>query len=147
METETETEVPEPGSESILDGWEQLETAILDPVTAAPPPPFGRTMRRERFPGLGQPQLVGLQPTAHYLNQGGTGMVMEPIMQLRELAGRLAEEQPMSYHREIAPVLMRRARESAAAYLGAAPEALSFMASVALDVKVILTPTPPCMFH
>ena len=125
-------------SATILDGWGQLESAILEPVTSTAAPPFGAPMRREHFPGLGQSHLLGLQPTAHYLNQGGTGMVMGMILQLQQLAGRLAEEQPMSYHREIAPALMRRARQSAAEYLGTAPEALSFMASASAGFYAVM---------
>jgi isopenicillin-N epimerase len=105
------------------------------------PPPFGEPTRRQLFPTLGQATVLGLQPTRHYLNQGGTGMVMTPIRKLQQLVAELAEEQPMSYHREIAPALMRRARGSAAAYLGASPENLTFMASASSGFYAVMRAT------
>ncbi len=105
------------------------------------PPPFGELTRRQLFPALGRATLLRVQPTRHYLNHGGTGMVMTPIRKLQQLVGELAEEQPMSYQREIAPVLMRRARETAAAYLGASPENLSFMASASSGFYAVMRAT------
>lgn len=116
-------------SDEICERWARLENGLISRVLSAPPPPFGESMRREHYPGLGKAALLGVQPTEHYLNQGGTGMVHNVILQLQQLVSQIAEEQPMSYHREIAPTLMRRARETAAAYLGTAPESLSFVAS------------------
>ena len=113
----------------ICERWARLEAAVLEPVISHPPPPLGEQMRRQHFASLGGSTLLGLQPTEHYLNQGGTGMVHQAILQLQQLVAQLAEEQPMSYHREIGPVLMRRACEMVAAYLGASPENLSFVAS------------------
>lgn len=121
----------------ILARWEQLESDVLNPVMAAAPPPFGESTRRQLLPTLGKTSLLK-QPTRHYLNQGGTGMVMEPIRNLQYLVAQLAEEQPMAYHRDIAPALMRRARESAAAYLGTSPKNLSFMASASSGFYAVM---------
>ena len=123
---------------TILSRWEELESDVLNPVMATAPPPFGESARRQLLPTLGKTTLLGLQPTRHYLNQGGTGMVMEPIRRLQYLVAQVAEEQPMAYHRDIAPALMRRARESAAAYLGTSPENLSFMASASSGFYAVM---------
>ena len=111
--------------------WVQLEGSVTAPLLRNEPPAFGAVLRRELFPRLGgSTGLLPAQPTDTYLNQGGTGMVMEPVLSLRGLVGRLAEEQPMTYHREIAPALMLRARSLVSEYLGAgSPNTLSFMAS------------------
>ena len=119
-------------------GWRRLEDAILEPLLCSTPPAFGAEARRSLFAGLGGSAVLGLEPTEHYLNQGGTGAVIQAVAQLKELAGRLAEEQPMSYHRVIGPALMRRAREAAAAYLGASPESLSFVASASAGFYAVL---------
>jgi selenocysteine lyase/cysteine desulfurase len=129
----------------ILDRWCQIEDDAVASLLAAPPPAFGAAMRRAHFPALGAcgpGALLSTRPTEHYLNQGGTGLVMEPILRLRELTCRLAEEQPMCYHREIAPVLMRRARAHVARYLGAeSPRCISFMASASSGFYAVLRAT------
>lgn len=120
----------------ILELWTELEVAVVEPVLSTELPAFGAEMRRRHFPRLGRSQLG--MGCAHYLNQGGTGALMEPVLRAKELVARITEEQPMSYHREIAPVLMRRARAMTAAYLGAPPEALSFTASASSGFYAVL---------
>ena len=63
----------------ILDRWCQIEDDAVASLLAAPPPAFGAAMRRAHFPALGAcgpGALLSTRPTEHYLNQGGTGLVM-----------------------------------------------------------------------
>ena len=63
-------------STAIDEGWERLEEQVLAPTITTARPPFGEPMRRAFFHRLGAESLLGLQPTDHYMNQGGTGLVM-----------------------------------------------------------------------
>ena len=62
----------------------------------------------------------------------------QQLHEIQALRAQLAEEQPMAYHREIAPALMRQARECAAEYLGASPANLSFVASASAGFYAVM---------
>ena len=106
-------------SSAVLAEWQALETEYLGSLLGSTPPQFGKPMRTGHFPELGASRLA---PTNHYLNQGGTGAVLPDLLALKCAAAGIAEQQPMSYHRDIVPVLMHRSRELVARYFGASPK-------------------------
>lgn len=121
--------------------WCAHERAVLNRcgVGAEPAAPFGAAIKEQLYPHLGSASMAGgLLPTAVFMNNGGTGSVMEPVIQLREVAGRMGEEQPMRWHRDFVPPLLARCRREAGGYLGCAPDALTLLPSVSTGFYLVL---------